>query len=102
MLSYSGYFINIKLCIFYKIFIYNDFKLEIQYLFLKKSLSFILKKYFNIKTLTLVFIKKIYYFSCIIIINLTKILLCFLTLFHYFSINSFINRFNLIILLFFL
>ena len=102
MLSYSGYFINIKLCIFYKIFIYNDFKLEIQYLFLKKSLSFILKKYFNIKTLTLVFIKKIYYSLYIIIISLTKTLLCFLTLFYYFFINNFINEFNLIILLLFL
>ena len=99
MLSHPGYFINIKLYIFYKILIHSNFKLGIQCLSLKRSLSFMLRKYFNIETLILIFIEKIHYSSCIIVISLIKALLCFLTSFHYFSINSFINKSSLMVLL---
>ena len=101
MLSRFKYFINVKSCIFYKILICSNSKSGIQYLFLKRSLPFMLKKYFNMKILTLIFIKKIYYSSCIIIVSLIKILLYFLTLFYYFFINNFTNEFILIILLLF-
>ena len=90
-------FISAESCIFYRILIYSDSKSGIQYLFLKKSLSFMLKKHFNMKTLTLIFIKKICYSSYIIVISLAKASSYFLTLFHYYSINSFINKFNLMI-----
>ena len=48
MLSHSGYSINTELYIFYKILIYSSFKSGIQYLFLKRSLFFLLRKYFVI------------------------------------------------------
>ena len=101
MLSYFRYSINTKSCISCRILIYSGSKSEIQHLSLKRSLSFVLKEYFNMETLILIFIKKIYYFSHIIMINLAKASLYFLTLFHYFFINSSINEFSLIISLFF-
>ena len=101
MFSCPEYSVNTESYISCRILIHNGFKLGIQCLSLKRSLSFILREYFNIKTLILIFIKKIYYSSYIIIINLIKILLYFLTLFHYFSINNFIDEFNLMVSLFF-
>ena len=101
MLSYSKYFINIKSCIFCRILVYNGSETGAQHLFLKRSLSFLLKKHSNIKTLTLVFSDSIHFSSRIIVVSLARTSLFFLTLFHYFFISSSVDGFNLIISLFF-
>ena len=97
MLSCSGCPVSAESCISYKILIYSDSESGIQYLSLKRSLLFMLQKYFNMKTLTLISTEKIHYSSHTMVVNLAKALSCSLALFHYFSMNSFVNRFNLII-----
>src|SRR5436190_22650915 len=101
MLSCFGYLVNAELCISCRILIHSSFELGIQYLFLKRSLSFMLREHFNMKTLTSVFAGKVYCSSCTVMISLAKASSCFLASFHCFFMSSFVDEFNLMILLFF-
>ena len=94
MLSCFGYLVNAELCISCRILIHSSFELGIQYLFLKRSLSFMLREHFNMKTLTSVFAGKVYCSSCTVMISLAKASSCFLASFHYFSMGSFVDGSN--------
>ena len=102
MLSRSGCPVSAELCISCRILICSSSESGIQHLSLKRSLPFMLRKHFNMETLTSISAEKICCPSHIIMINLIKALSCFLTSFHYFFISSSIDGSNSMILLFFL